>query len=114
MTSGPDNEPDPLNFTNWIVILTSIANSILSLILIFMGIQSTRFDYAGLLVVNWTLMSLGFIVLCLSITGICGILWTSTRILTQVFFLSIVSLSLLSVFGIGAITFNSNLLQWVD
>jgi len=31
-----------------------------------------------------------------------------------VFFISVVAAALLLVFGIGAITFNSNLLQWVD
>lgn len=73
MTSGGELEPTPINFTNWIVILTAIANIVLSLIIIFMGIQSTQFDYAGLLVVNWALMSLGFIVICLSIAAIVGI-----------------------------------------
>jgi len=59
-------------------------------------------------------MSLGFIVICLSIAAMCGIMWDSRKILMQVFFLGIVAASLLLVFGVGAITFNNHLLQWVD
>ena len=82
--------------------------------IIFMAIQSTKFDYAGLLVVNWALLSLGVIVIFISIAAVIGIQVTSTKILVLVWFMAIVCAAMLIVFGIGAITFNNNLLQWVD
>lgn len=110
----PAAQPPPLNFSNWILILTSIGNLVLSGLIIFMGIQSSKFDYAGLMVVDSALIALGISVILLSIAAIVGVAQSNEILLQVVFFSAAVACTLLLVFGIGAISFKSNLIVWVD
>ena len=81
--------------------------------IIFIGLSNIKVDYAGL-IVNWALVSLGSIVIVIAIATIVALAYNDVTTQMIVLFLAIVSSGMLLVFGIGAIFFNDNLLQWID
>ena len=103
-----------LNFKKWLLSLSSIGNLILGGLLFIMGISAMRFHLDKIFVADRGLMIIGSIIILSSIACFIGIAMNSFVILLGVFYNYILTMVFLSVFALGAITMNPNLIDWID
>lgn len=103
-----------LNFKKWLLSLSSIGNLILGGLLFIMGISAMRFNLDRIFVADRGLISIGFIIILSSILCFIGIYYNSFIILLMVFYNYVLTMVFLSVFALGAVTMNNNLIDWID
>jgi hypothetical protein len=111
-------ESDPkkgdLNFKKWLLSLSSIGNLILGGLLFIMGISAMRFHLDKIFVADRGLIIIGLIIIISSILCFIGIAINNFILLLTVFYLYILTMVFLSIFALGAITMNPNLIDWID
>ena len=66
------------------------------------------------MIADEALIALGITIVLFSIVTLFGVAKESTKIHLMMFYMSILSIIFMSVFGIGALTFRENFLNWVD
>ena len=103
-----------LNFKKWLLSLSSIGNLILGGLLFIMGISAMRFKLDRIFVADRGLIAIGFIIILSSILCFIGIYYNSFIILLMVFYNYVLTMVFLSVFALGAVTMNNNLIDWID
>lgn len=108
------NKKQDLNFRKFLLSLASIGNFILGGLLVIMGIQAMRFNLDSIFVADKGLLVIGVIVVIYSIISIVGLLTESVIILLVVYFNSMLTMIFLSIFALGAISINHNIIDWID
>lgn len=103
-----------LNFRKFLLSLASIGNFILGGLLVIMGIQAMRFHLDSIFVADKGLLVIGIIIVVYSMICLLGLLLESVIILLVVYFNSILTIIFLSIFAMGAISMNSNIIDWID
>lgn len=98
----------------WLLVLSSVGNLGLAPLIILMGVNASKFDYNGLLVVDKALVVLGIFVFLSSCAAIYASYKRNSEILLFTFYTAIIEFILLSVFGLGAINFNETLEEYID
>ena len=80
----------------------------------YMGYQASQYDYNDLLIVDKALIALGVWVLLMSVASLVSVSRGNDKVMLLVFYNCIISFILLSVFAIGAISFGTDLVDWID
>ena len=101
----PNGGPPPLNFVNWLLIMISIGNLVLSSLIVFMGVQAMDYDFGGIMIIDRALIALGVMVFIISVVAIIGVARESDLLLLYVMYSSIIEFILLCVFAVGAFVF---------
>ena len=109
-----DSKKGDLNFKKWLLSLSSIGNLILGGLLFIMGISAMRFHLDKIFVADRGLIIIGLIIIISSILCFIGIAINNFILLLTVFYLYILTMVFLSIFALGAITMNPNLIDWID
>ena len=109
-----DSKKGDLNFKKWLLSLSSIGNLILGGLLFIMGISAMRFHLDKIFVADRGLIIIGLIIIISSILCFIGIAINNFILLLTVFYLDILTMVFLSIFALGAITMNPNLIDWID
>lgn len=103
-----------LNFKKWLLTLSSIGNLILGALLLIMGISALRLGIDSIFVAHQGLIVLAVIIILSSILCFIGLSLHSFFCLLIVFYNYILTIVFLSVFALGAVTMNPNLIDWID
>lgn len=109
-----DKKQGDLNFKKWLLSLSSIGNLILGGLLFIMGISAMRFHLEAIFVADRGLILIGLIIILSSILCLIGVAVNSFIILLLVFYNYILTMIFLSIFALGAVSLNQNLLDWID
>lgn len=103
-----------LNFKKFLLSLASVGNFILGGLLVIMGIQAMRFHLDAIFVADKGLLVIGIIIVLYSLICILGLLSESIIILLIVYFNGMLTMIFLSIFALGAILMNKNVIDWID
>ena len=103
-----------LNFKKFLLSLASVGNFILGGLLVIMGIQATRFDLDAIFIADKGLMIIGVVIVLYSLICLLGLFSESVIILLVVYFNAILTMIFLSIFALGAISMNHNIIDWID
>ena len=103
-----------LNFKKWLLTLSSIGNLILGGLLLIMAISSMRYELDSIFIADKGLAVLSIIIILSSILCFIGLGMHSFHFLLLVFYNYILTIVFLSIFSLGAVTMNKNLVDWID
>lgn len=109
-----DKKKGDLNFKKWLLSLSSIGNLILGSLLFIMGISAMRFHLESIFVADRGLILIGLIIILTSILCLVGVAINHFIILLAVFYNYILTMVFLSIFALGAVSMNPNLIDWID
>lgn len=105
---------EDLNFKKFLLSLASVGNFILGGLLVIMGVQAMRFNLDSIFVADKGLLVIGVIVVIYSMICILGTVSDSVIILLVVYFNAMLTMVFLSIFALGAISMNENIIDWID
>ena len=103
-----------LNFKKWLLSLSSIGNLILGGLLLIMAISAMRYKLDSIFIADKGLIVLSIIIILSSILCFIGLYISSFHCLLLVFYNYILTIVFLSVFSLGAVSMNKNLVDWID
>ena len=103
-----------LNFKKWLLTLSSIGNLILGALLLIMAISAMRYKLDSIFIADKGLIVLSIIIILSSILCFIGLNIRSFHFLLLVFYNYILTIVFLSVFSLGAVSMNKNLVDWID
>jgi len=103
-----------LNFKKWLLTLSSIGNLILGALLLIMAISAMRYQLDSIFIADKGLIVLSIIIILSSILCFIGLNLHSFHCLLLVFYNYILTIVFLSVFSLGAVSMNKNLVDWID
>ena len=103
-----------LNFKKWLLTLSSIGNLILGALLLIMAISAMRYQLDSIFIADKGLIVLSIIIILSSILCFIGLYISSFHCLLLVFYNYILTIVFLSVFSLGAVSMNKNLVDWID
>ena len=103
-----------LNFKKWLLTLSSIGNLILGGLLLIMAISAMRYKLDSIFIADKGLLVLSVIIILSSILCFIGLSTHSFFCLLLVFYNYILTIVFLSIFSLGAVTMNKNLIDWID
>ena len=103
-----------LNFKKWLLTLSSIGNLILGALLLIMAISAMRYKLDSIFIADKGLIVLSIIIILSSIFCFVGLNIHSFHFLLLVFYNYILTIVFLSVFSLGAVSMNKNLVDWID
>ena len=103
-----------LNFKKWLLTLSSIGNLILGALLLIMAISAMQYKLDSIFIADKGLIVLSIIIILSSILCFIGLNIHSFHCLLLVFYNYILTIVFLSVFSLGAVTMNKNLVDWID
>ena len=103
-----------LNFKKWLLTLSSIGNLILGGLLLIMAISAMRYQLDSIFIADKGLIVLSIIIILSSILCFVGLYIRSFHCLLLVFYNYILTIVFLSVFSLGAVSMNKNLVDWID
>ena len=103
-----------LNFKKWLLTLSSIGNLILGALLLIMAISAMRYKLDSIFIADKGLIVLSIIIILSSIFCFVGLNIHSFHFLLLVFYNYILTIVFLSVFSLGAVSMNKNLVDWFD
>ena len=103
-----------LNFKKWLLTLSSIGNLILGALLLIMAISAMRYKLDSIFIADKGLIVLSIIIILSSIFCFVGLNIHSFHFLLLVFYNYILTIVFLSVFSLGAVSMNRNLVDWID
>lgn len=109
-----EKKKDDLNFKKFLLSLASVGNFILGGLLVIMGIQAMRFHLDSIFIADKGLLVIGVVVVLYSLICLLGLLSESVIILLVVYFNAILTMIFLSIFALGAISMNHNIIDWID
>ena len=109
-----NKQKQDLNFKKFLLSLASVGNFILGGLLVIMGIQAMRFHLDSIFVADKGLLVIGIIIVLYSLICLLGLLYESVIILLVVYFNAALTMIFLSIFALGAINMNSNIINWID
>ena len=115
----PENEntlkkKGELNFKKWLLTLSSIGNLILGALLLIMAISAMQYKLDSIFIAENGLIVLSIIIILSSILCFIGLYIHSFHCLLLVFYNYILTIVFLSVFSLGAVSMNKNLVDWID
>jgi hypothetical protein len=115
----PENEntlkkKGELNFKKWLLTLSSIGNLILGALLLIMAISAMQYKLDSIFIADKGLIVLSIIIILSSILCFIGLYIHSFHCLLLVFYNYILTIVFLSVFSLGAVSMNKNLVDWID
>lgn len=105
---------EDLNFKKFLLCLSSVGNFILGGLLVIMGIQAMRFNLDSIFVADKGLLSIGIIIVIYSIICLFGVITDGVITLLIVYFNSILTMIFISIFSLGALSMNYNIIDWID
>lgn len=105
---------EELNFKKFLLSLSSIGNLILGGLLVIMGIQAMRFNLDSIFVADKGLLVIGIIIVIYSLICLVGVLTDGVITLLIVYFNSLLTMIFMSIFALGAISMNHNIIDWID
>ena len=103
-----------LNFKKWLLTLSSIGNLILGALLLIMAISAMRYQLDSIFIADKGLIVLSIIIILSSLLCFIGLYISSFHCLLLVFYNYILTIVFLSVFSLGAVSMNKNLVDWID
>ena len=103
-----------LNFKKWLLTLASIGNLILGGLLLIMSISSMRYQLDSIFIADKGLLLISIIIILSSIECFIGLGAHSFFFLLLAFYNYILTIVFLSIFSLGAVTMNKNLIDWID
>ena len=103
-----------LNFKKWLLTLSSIGNLILGALLLIMAISAMQYKLDSIFIADKGLIVLSIIIILSSILCFIGLYIHSFHCLLLVFYNYILTIVFLSVFSLGAVSMNKNLVDWID
>lgn len=103
-----------LNFKKWLLTLSSIGNLILGCLMVIMGLSAMRFNLDRIFIADRGIILIGIISVLSSILCFIGVGINSFIILLIVFYNYMITMVFLSIFAMGAIAMNNNLIDWID
>ena len=103
-----------LNFKKWLLTLSSIGNLILGALLLIMALSAMRYKLDSIFIADKGLIVLSIIIILSSILCFIGLNIRSFHFLLLVFYNYILTIVFLSVFSLGAVSMNKNLVDWID
>jgi len=103
-----------LNFKKWLLTLSSIGNLILGALLLIMAISAMQYKLDSIFIADKGLIVLSIIIILSSILCFIGLNIHSFLCLLLVFYNYILTIVFLSVFSLGAVSMNKNLVDWID
>ena len=103
-----------LNFKKWLLTLSSIGNLILGALLLIMAISAMRYQLDSIFIADKGLIVLSIIIIISLILCFIGLYISSFHCLLLVFYNYILTIVFLSVFSLGAVSMNKNLVDWID
>ena len=103
-----------LNFKKWLLTLSSIGNLILGALLLIMAISAMQYKLDSIFIADKGLIVLSIIIILSSILCFIGLNIHSFHCLLLVFYNYILTIVFLSVFSLGAVSMNKNLVDWID
>ena len=109
-----EKKKSELNFKKWLLTLSSIGNLILGGLLLIMAISAMRYQLDSIFIADKGLLVLAIIIILSSILCFVGLGTHSFFCLLLVFYNYILTIVFLSIFSLGAVTMNKNLIDWID
>ena len=103
-----------LNFKKWLLTLSSIGNLILGGLLLIMAISAMQYQLDSIFIADKALLVLSIIIILSSILCFIGLGTHNFYFLLLVFYNYILTVVFLSIFSLGAVTMNQNLIDWID
>ena len=103
-----------LNFKKWLLTLSSIGNLILGGLLLIMALSAMRYQLDSIFIADKGLIVLSIIIILSSILCFIGLYIHSFHCLILVFYNYILTIVFLSIFSLGAVSMNKNLVDWID
>ena len=103
-----------LDFKKWLLTLSSIGNLILGGLLLIMAISAMKFKLDSIFTADKGLILIAIIIIISSILCFIGVGIHSFFCLLIVFYNYILTIVFLSVFALGAVSMNQNLIDWID
>lgn len=103
-----------LNFKKWLLTLASIGNLILGGLLLIMSISSMRYHLDSIFIADKGLLIISIIIILSSIACFIGLGAHNFFFLLLAFYNYILTIVFLSIFSLGAVTMNQNLIDWID
>ena len=103
-----------LNFKKWLLTLSSIGNLILGGLLLIMAISAMRFKLDSIFIADKGLLVLAIIIIFSSILCFVGLGTHNFFFLLLGFYNYILTIVFLSIFSLGAVSMNKNLIDWID
>ena len=103
-----------LNFKKWLLTLSSIGNIILGGLLLVMAISAMRYHLDSIFIADKGLLILSVFIIISSILCFVGLGTHNFFFLLLAFYIYILTIVFLSIFSLGAVTMNKNLIDWID
>ena len=103
-----------LNFKKWLLTLSSIGNIILGGLLLIMAISAMRYHLDSIFIADKGLLILSIFIIISSILCFVGLGTHNFFFLLLAFYIYILTIVFLSIFALGAVTMNKNLIDWID
>ena len=103
-----------LNFKKWLLTLSSIGNLILGGLLLVMAISAMRYKLDSIFIADKGLLVISIIIILSSILCFVGLGTHNFFFLLLAFYNYILTIVFLSIFSLGAVSMNQNLLDWID
>ena len=103
-----------LNFKKWLLTLSSIGNLILGGLLLIMAISAMRYKLDSIFIADKGLLVISIIIILSSIECFVGLGTHSFFWLLLAFYNYILTIVFLSIFALGAVSMNKNLIDWID
>ena len=103
-----------LNFKKWLLTLASIGNLILGGLLLIMAISAMRFKLDSIFIADKGLLVISIIIILSSIYCFVGLGTHNFFWLLLAFYNYILTIVFLSIFSLGAVSMNKNLIDWID
>ena len=103
-----------LNFKKWLLTLSSIGNIILGGLLLVMAISAMRYHLDSIFIADKGLLILSVFIIISSILCFVGLGTHNFFLLLLAFYIYILTIVFLSIFSLGAVTMNKNLIDWID
>ena len=103
-----------LNFKKWLLTLSSIGNMILGALLLIMALSAMRYKLDSIFIADKGLIVISIIIILSSILCFIGLNIRSFHLLILAFYNYILTIVFLSVFSLGAVSMNKNLVDWID
>ena len=103
-----------LNFKKWLLTLSSIGNLILGGLLLIMAISAMRYKLDKIFIADKGLLVISIIIIISSILCFVGLGTHNFFFLLIAFYNYILTIVFLSIFSLGAVSMNKNLIDWID
>ena len=103
-----------LNFKKWLLTLSSIGNLILGGLLLIMAISAMRYQLDSIFIADKGLLVISIIIILSSILCFVGLGTHNFFFLLLAFYNYILTIVFLSIFSLGAVSMNQNLIDWID